>query len=113
MTNMSAAVMLGPTQFEIGKEPVPEPAPGHVLVHVRNCGSELHFYNGGFPARQRMRMGHEISGEVARMGHDVSGLSTDQRVVIEPLLIAIFMVWSPVARRRKRARRRMSGVEVR
>ncbi len=88
MPTMKAAVVAGPKQFEIVEEPVPEPGPGRVLVRVRNCGicgSDLHFYRGEFPTPPRLRMGHEISGEVAALGEGVSNVSVGQPVAIEPV----------------------------
>jgi 2-desacetyl-2-hydroxyethyl bacteriochlorophyllide A dehydrogenase len=88
MTTMRAAVVAGPKQFEIVREEVREPAPGRVLVRVRNCGicgSDLHFYKGEFPTPPRLRMGHEISGEVAALGEGVTHVSIGQPVAIEPV----------------------------
>jgi threonine dehydrogenase-like Zn-dependent dehydrogenase len=88
MKTMKAAVVAGPKQFEIVEEEVREPAAGRVLVRVRNCGicgSDLHFYKGEFPTPPRLRMGHEISGEVAALGEGVSGVSVGQPVAIEPV----------------------------
>jgi (R,R)-butanediol dehydrogenase/meso-butanediol dehydrogenase/diacetyl reductase len=88
MATMKAAVVAGPKQFEIVEEPVPEPGAGRVLVRVRNCGicgSDLHFYRGDFPTPPRLRMGHEISGEVAALGEGVGNVSVGQPVAIEPV----------------------------
>jgi threonine dehydrogenase-like Zn-dependent dehydrogenase len=88
MTTMRAAVVAGPKRFEVQDMPVPEVQPGGVLVRVRNCGicgSDLHFYKGDFPSPPGMRLGHEISGEVAALGAGVEGLSAGQPVAIEPV----------------------------
>ena len=88
MATMRAAVTAGPQRFEIQQVDVPEVQPGGVLVRVRNCGicgSDLHFYRGEFPAPPGLRLGHEISGEVAAVGPAVSGLSVGQPVAIEPV----------------------------
>jgi len=88
MATMRAAVVAGPQRFEIKEVERPEPAPGHVLVRVRNCGicgSDLHFYRGEFPTAPGMRLGHEISGDVAALGEGVTGLSSGQPVAIEPV----------------------------
>ncbi len=87
-STMKAAVVAGPQQFEIQDIPVPALEPGGVLVRVRNCGicgSDLHFYRGEFPSAPGMRLGHEISGEVAAVGEGVTGLSEGQPVAIEPV----------------------------
>lgn len=85
---MRAAVLTGPQTFEIQEIATPSPAPGRVLVRVRNCGvcgSDLHFYRGEFPSPPNLRMGHETAGEVARIGEGVTGLSPGQPVAIEPV----------------------------
>lgn len=90
MPAMRAAVVSGPQQFEIQHVDVPELQPGHALVRVRNCGicgSDLHFYKGEFPSASGMRLGHEISGEVAEIGAGVTGLAVGQPVAIEPVLV--------------------------
>lgn len=88
MTTMRAAVISGPQRFEVQEIEAPEVQPGGVLVRVRNCGicgSDLHFYRGEYPAIPGLRLGHEIAGEVAAVGEGVTGLSTGQRVAIEPV----------------------------
>lgn len=75
-------------QFELREEDVPAVTPGRVLVRVRNCGicgSDLHFYRGEFPSPPELRMGHEISGEVAAVGEGVTRVSSGQPVAIEPV----------------------------
>ena len=88
MATMRAAVVSGPQRFEVQQTDVPQPGPGRVLVRVRNCGicgSDLHFYRGEFPPSPGLRLGHEISGEIAELGAGVTGLSTGQPVAIEPV----------------------------
>ncbi|MCH7698348.1 MAG: alcohol dehydrogenase catalytic domain-containing protein [Chloroflexi bacterium] len=90
MATMKAAVVAGPQRFEIKDVPVPEIEPDGVLVRVRNCGicgSDLHFFRGEFPSAPGLRLGHEISGEVAAFGEHVTGLSEGQPVAIEPVLV--------------------------
>jgi 2-desacetyl-2-hydroxyethyl bacteriochlorophyllide A dehydrogenase len=90
MTTMRAAVVAGPGSFEVKQLDVPAVEPGGVLVRVRNCGicgSDLHFYRGEFPAVPGLRLGHEISGEVAEVGDGVPGLTVGQRVAIEPVVV--------------------------
>lgn len=88
MTTMRAAVVSGPQTFEVKEVDVPEARPGGALVRVRNCGicgSDLHFYRGEFPTAPGMRLGHEISGEVAAVGEGVIDFSPGQPVAIEPV----------------------------
>lgn len=88
MPTMRAAVVAGPQQFELRDVDAPKLQAGHVLVRVRNCGicgSDLHFYKGEFPAAPGMRLGHEISGEIAEVGEGVTDLTPGQPVAIEPV----------------------------
>ena len=52
------------------------------------CGSDLHYYqHGGFGTvriKQRMALGHEVSGVVQAMGSKVSGFKKGQRIAISP-----------------------------
>ncbi len=87
MTTMRSAIWTE-KRFELREEPVPDVTPGRVLVRVRNCGvcgSDLHFYRGEFPSPPNLRMGHEISGQVAAVGEGVTHVSSDQPVAIEPV----------------------------
>ncbi len=90
MATMKAAVVAGPQRFEIQDVPVPDVEPEGVLVRVRNCGicgSDLHFFRGEFPSAPGLRLGHEISGEIAALGENVTGLSEGQPVAIEPVVV--------------------------
>ncbi len=90
MATMKAAVVTGPRQIEVQDVPVPDVEPDGVLVRVRNCGicgSDLHFFRGEFPSAPGLRLGHEISGEIAALGEDVTGLSEGQPVAIEPVVV--------------------------
>lgn len=64
--------------------PVPDPAPGQVLLKVGACGicrTDLHIFDGELPQpKLPLIMGHEVVGEVTRIGSDVSGLEVGQRV---------------------------------
>src|SRR4051794_30301212 len=66
--------------------PIPELAPGEVLVKVAFCGichSDLSLINGTFPAQVPVvTQGHEASGTIARLGPDVTGWEEGDRVVV-------------------------------
>lgn len=75
--------------LELLEVPVPTPGPGDVVVKVRSCGicgSDLHFYSGGFPP-PAVCPGHEISGEIAALGSEVRGFQLGDRVAVEPLVV--------------------------
>lgn len=85
---MRAAYCTAPGRLEIRECPTPAPGPGEVLVRVRHCGicgSDLHWFGGGFPA-PAVCPGHEICGEVAEAGAGVAGWSPGDRVAVEPLV---------------------------
>jgi L-iditol 2-dehydrogenase len=84
---MRAAVSPERGRIELTRVPVPEPAAGEVRVRLLACGicgSDLHFFHGGFfnPATTP---GHEMAGEIDALGDGVEGLARGERVAIEPL----------------------------
>jgi 2-desacetyl-2-hydroxyethyl bacteriochlorophyllide A dehydrogenase len=85
---MLAAFCTQPGRLELREIPRPEPAPGHVVVEVHNCGicgSDLHYYHGHLPP-SAVCPGHEISGEVAAVGTGVDDFTPGDRVAIEPVI---------------------------
>ena len=81
---MKAAVLSKKGDFRLGDWPTPKPAPGEILIRVRECGicgsdvprilgDEAHF----FP----IVLGHEFSGEVAELGEGVTSFAVGDRVV--------------------------------
>jgi len=85
---MLAAFCPAPGTMELRDVPRPEPGPGQVLVKVHNCGvcgSDLHYYCGGFPV-PTVCPGHEISGEVTALGAGVDALALGDRVAVEPAI---------------------------
>ena len=46
------------------------------------CGSDLHIYNGFFPQKKDMVLGHEFMGIVEEAGDDVKELRVGDRVVV-------------------------------
>jgi L-iditol 2-dehydrogenase len=88
---MRVAVLNRPGQLELQERPVPEPAPGHVLVAVRSvgvCGSDVHYFQhgriGDFVVRDPLVLGHEVSGRVVAAGPGVDPGRVGRRVAIEP-----------------------------
>ncbi|MFQ5779035.1 MAG: alcohol dehydrogenase catalytic domain-containing protein, partial [Terriglobia bacterium] len=71
MSLMLAACCTAPGRFELREteRPIPDTSvtAADVVVRVRSCGvcgSDLHFFHGGFPP-PAVCPGHEISGDVA------------------------------------------------
>jgi threonine dehydrogenase-like Zn-dependent dehydrogenase len=84
---MRAAEARGREQIGLTRVAVPEPGPGEVRVRLLACGicgSDLHFYHGGFYP-PGIAPGHEMAGEIDALGDGVTGLLPGQRVAIEPL----------------------------
>ena len=46
------------------------------------CGSDLHIYNGFFPQKRDMVLGHEFMGIVEEIGSNVTSLQVGDRVVV-------------------------------
>jgi 2-desacetyl-2-hydroxyethyl bacteriochlorophyllide A dehydrogenase len=90
---MRAAVYYGPRDIRIEEVPVPEPAPGELLIEVaRNgiCGSDLHTYVGGSHGGASMHvpgvvLGHEFSGTVRALGSGVHDLEVGSHVAVAPI----------------------------
>jgi len=109
---MRSAIFTPDKQFEVREEPVPDVRPGSVLVRVRNCGicgSDLHFYKGEFPSPPNLRMGHEISGEVAAVGEGVTRVSAGQPVAIEPVEVCRACTYCYTGREQLCAERKFLG----
>lgn len=66
--------------------PLPQPAPGELLVEVQACGvcrTDLHVAEGDLAVhRDHVTPGHEVVGEVAALGADVTGFAVGDRVGI-------------------------------
>ena len=62
--------------LEFTRRPMPRPAPGEVLIHVRAsglCSTDLHLLSGRQPLGVLPRIvGHELAGEMAELGEGVT-----------------------------------------
>lgn len=86
---MIAAFCTQAGQFALRDVERPLPDAGEVVVRVRSCGvcgSDLHFFHGGFPPPP-VCPGHEISGEVVDVGAGGGTLHAGDRVTVEPLVV--------------------------
>jgi len=75
---------------ELQEVPVPDPAPGQVLVKIQQtsiCGSDYHIYKWNKWAENNVEipqiMGHEMAGEVVALGCGVSSVSAGDFVSAE------------------------------
>ena len=95
-TEMPALVWLGPEEMSIRSVPLPELAPGEVLIEtsaIGICGSELSGYLGKNSLRRPpLIMGHEAAGRIVQIGEqatlaDGSVGAVGTRVTFNPLVV--------------------------
>jgi threonine dehydrogenase-like Zn-dependent dehydrogenase len=82
----TVAVSGRPGEVHLEDRPVPEPAPGEVLVEVSHCGicgSDLHLMMEGWGGPGSVH-GHEFSGTIAAVGEGVEGWAVGEEVVGGP-----------------------------
>src|SRR3954467_15393662 len=68
---MRAAVWNDQGSLDVVDRPVPEPKPGWVRLAVSSvgiCGTDLHFFRGGFPSPAGLLPGHAVGGTVDAAG---------------------------------------------
>jgi L-iditol 2-dehydrogenase len=84
---MQAAVLHGREDIRIEDVPVPEAAPGELIVQVGaalTCGTDLKVFRRGYHARMIVPpalFGHELAGTVFEAGEGVDGFTSGDRVV--------------------------------
>ncbi len=88
---MLAAVLHGIRDLRVEERPVPELAPGKVLLRIRRagiCGTDVHYFEEGrvgqFAMSAPFILGHEITGEVVAVADDVAQPEIGQRVAVNP-----------------------------
>jgi L-iditol 2-dehydrogenase len=86
-TTMKAAVLHGREDIRIERVPVPEAAPGELVVSVGaalTCGTDLKVFRRGYHARMIVPpalFGHELAGTVVETGEGVTDFVPGDRVV--------------------------------
>jgi L-iditol 2-dehydrogenase len=86
-TTMRAAVLHGREDIRIESVPIPQAAPGELIVRVGaalTCGTDLKVFRRGYHARMIVPpalFGHELAGTVVQAGAGVSDFATGDRVV--------------------------------
>jgi 2-desacetyl-2-hydroxyethyl bacteriochlorophyllide A dehydrogenase len=86
---MKAAVILQPKRIETQELPIPEPAPGELLVRVMAsgiCGTDVHIFQGEYMGSYPIIPGHEFAGIVEKVGSAVTRFKAGDRVAVEPNL---------------------------
>jgi 2-desacetyl-2-hydroxyethyl bacteriochlorophyllide A dehydrogenase len=85
------AVVTAPGKVEILEQPLPDPGPHEVQVHVGAvtlCGGDMHIFAGKHPsAPLPVPVGHEIAGQVVGVGAEVTRLNVGDRVTVEPVIV--------------------------
>jgi L-iditol 2-dehydrogenase len=88
---MRASVLRGVGDVAVEERPIPEAAPGEVLVRIGSvgvCGSDVHYYEHGrigpYVVDHPLVLGHEAGGEIVDLGPGVDSLVPGQRVSLEP-----------------------------
>ncbi len=86
-TTMKAAILHGREDVRIERVPVPQAAPGELIVSVGaalTCGTDLKVFRRGYHARMIVPpalFGHELAGTVVEAGEEVVGFVPGDRVV--------------------------------
>ena len=86
-STMRAAVLHGREDIRIEQVPVPEAAPGEIIVQVGaalTCGTDLKVFRRGYHARMIVPpalFGHELAGTVVQAGEGVTAFASGDRVV--------------------------------
>ena len=86
---MTTIVLAEPGHFtKIEKDPPAAPAPGHVLLKIRQlgvCGTDLHAFKGRQPFFTYPRiLGHEVAAEVVALGEGVTHLQVGDLCTVMP-----------------------------
>lgn len=92
---MRAFVLTGPGEYAVSDVPVPDAAPGDVVVDVERagvCGTDVEFFTGEMAYLHQghssypIRLGHEWCGRVAQVGPGVDSAWIGRRVVGDTML---------------------------
>ncbi|TRZ43157.1 zinc-dependent alcohol dehydrogenase [Robertkochia solimangrovi] len=73
--------------IRIDELPSPELSDNSVIIQVEMtgiCGTDLHIYHEGLVPKGSV-LGHEFCGEIIEVGSSVKGLTTGDRVVLNPM----------------------------
>jgi L-iditol 2-dehydrogenase len=86
-SKMNAAVLYGKEDVRIERVPIPEAAPGEIVVRVQaalTCGTDLKVFRRGYHAKMLVPpalFGHEMAGVVHEIGKGVRAFRPGMRVV--------------------------------
>jgi 2-desacetyl-2-hydroxyethyl bacteriochlorophyllide A dehydrogenase len=82
---MKAAILYGPRNLRVEEVETPFlPKVDEAILKVEwaaLCGTDLHAYRGGVPAKTPLIAGHEYVGRILQIGREVKGLKLGDKVV--------------------------------
>jgi len=84
---MRAVVVEKPRSWQVEEVPDPKPCDDEVVVEVKACGvcgTDLHIFEGDFPAHFPLVPGHEFAGEVVEVGKEVRSVKVGDFVAVHP-----------------------------
>ena len=70
--------------YEVTEHPLPVPTGTEVLIRTKAagiCHSDMHFFNGSYPGKLPMVLGHESAGIVEQVGSDVHYVKPGDHVI--------------------------------
>jgi D-arabinitol dehydrogenase (NADP+) len=83
---VKAAIILQPKQIALQELPLPEPAPGELLIRVMAsgiCGTDVHIFLGEYLGSYPIIPGHEFGGVIEQVGSAVTRFKVGDRVAVE------------------------------
>ena len=86
---MKAILFKKKGEYSLEEVPVPGLESKEVLIKVNSCGicgTDVHIYEGNFPANFPLIPGHEFSGIIEDKGKDVKNLKIGDHVTVNPNL---------------------------
>lgn len=84
---MRAVVIERPHSWQVMEVADPKPEDDEVVIAVKACGvcgTDLHIFEGEFPANFPLVPGHEFTGEVVEVGRSVKSVKVGDFVAVHP-----------------------------
>jgi 2-desacetyl-2-hydroxyethyl bacteriochlorophyllide A dehydrogenase len=109
---MKALVYTQPGEMQLQERPMPEAAPGEVVLRIEAvgiCGSDMHAWHGHDPRRQPgLVLGHEFVGSIAESA--APGFAVGTRFTGNPLIVCGICAYCVQGRNNLCANRTMVGM---